>query len=384
MKKIFIISSILLVVVLIFLGIYNFAFNGGGKGAQNTRVAREPKNTEKQFTQHSTAQDATQPKDNKPSQKKEERIIPVTMRRVLSPVIGPNKEKIRFYDKDTGRVLEVPIIGGSERVFSDVPLSGLVYAAWAPDKQRVLTKFVDGGGVRIYMFDHRTGRGTQLKRGIDRVAWTAVGDQILYTFFDQRTRRTTLNVADPDGRNWRILAENIAKGTRFVNVQQSTRVAFWRPPNPFEKTELKIVSLLDTTPKPKTIFKGHYNADFLFSPNGERILISSTQERGSNARMLGVANANGGEYHPLHVPTNIDKCTWAANSKIIYCAYPTGNRDTFWKIDVTTNKKERVIDLDKVVNSSTRYQAFDLFLDPEGQALFFTNAIDGRLYRIAL
>ncbi len=384
MKKVFIISTILLIVVLIFLGIYNFAFNGGGNTiADGIRSVPGQKDNEMQSAQDA----ATQPDsgDNTTSvQKKEEHIIPVTEHRVLSPAIGPHNEKIRFYDKDTGRIFEVPIIGGSERVFSDVPLSGLVYAAWAPDKHRVLTKFVNNGDVRVYMFDHRTGRGKQLKHGIDRIDWTVIGDHILYTFFDQRAQRTTLNVADPDGQNWRVLADDIAKGTRFVNVQQSSRVAFWRPPNPFEETELKVVNLLDATPKPKTIFKGHYNADFLFSPNGERILISSTQKRGSKARMLGVANANGGEYHPLHIPTNVNKCTWAANSRIVYCAYPTGDRDTFWKIDVTTNKKKRVIDLGSVVNSSTRYQAFDLFLDPEGQALFFTNAIDGRLYRIAL
>lgn len=385
MKKVFIISSILLVVVLIFLGIYNFAFN------DTTKTSQKKDTTQKQIAekqQNAAVVKETGSETVKTPQKsvtpKDERIIPVSKRRVVSPTIDQSKEKIRFYDKDTGEVIEVPIIGGNERLFSDVRLPGFVYAAWAPDAQRVLTKFVDKHGVRIYFFDHRTSRGTQLKRGIDRVEWAITGDQILYTFFDNGTRRTTLNIADADGKNWRILAEDIAKGTRFVNVQQSSRIALWRSPNAYEKTDLKVVSLLDTKPKPKTIFSGHYNADFLFSPNGERILISSTQTRGSNARMLGIANADGGEYLNLRIPTNVNKCAWATNSRTIYCAFPTGDRDTFWKIDVTTNKKERILDLDNVIGSSTRYQAFDLFLAPDGQALFFINAIDGRLYRIAL
>ncbi len=386
MKKVFIISSILLVVVLIFLGIYNFAFNDATvstKTAKNTQTRESAQQKAEQKSAAVVTRDAdTAP--STPPKKKDERIVPVTKHRVVSPIIDPTKEKIRFYDKDTGRVMEVPIIGGTERVFSDVPLAHFVYAAWAPDGQRVLTKFVDDRGVRIYFFDHRTGRGIQLKRGIQRVDWTAAGNQIIYTFFDAGARRTTLNVADPDGKNWRILADKVPKGTRFVNIPQSTRIAFWRAPNPYEKTELKVVSLLDTTPQPKKIFGGHYNANYLFSPNGERILISSTQERGSNARVLGVANADGGEYSNLHIPTNVDKCTWASNSRTIYCAFPTGNRDTFWKIDVTTNKKERIVDLDKVVSSSTRYKAFNLFLAPDEQALFFINGLDGRLYRIAL
>ncbi len=396
MKKVFIISSILLSVVLIFLGIYNFAFNDAKDDRVRTNSKRETveraTKTSSEKKTSAVARDVQEKSDDDVARqekvvqrnKKDDRIIPVTKRRVISPTIDKDKGVIRFYDRDTGKVFEVPLIGGTEKVFSDKSLPGLVYVAWAPDKKRVLTKFADKNGVRIYFFDHRTHRGKQLKRGIDRVDWTTAGDQILYTFFDEKTRRTTLNVSKYDGSEWRILAENVAKGTRFTSIPQSSRVAFWRPPNPYELTELNIVSLLDTDPVVKTIFRGHYNADFLFSPDGERILVSSTQNRGSNARMIGVMNINGGEYKNLHVPTNVRKCVWSSNSHIVYCAFPTGDRDTFWKIDVATNKKSRILNLDDVINSGTRYQAFDLFLAPDESALFFTNVLDGRLYRIEL
>ncbi len=392
MKKVFIISTILLIVVLIFLGIANFAFPKEKKGAAQivNSPAQNPR-LDKSDARQDPSEDVSleggvaQQNDPVVAERKNEVIIPVSKRKVIAPVIDRDAEKIRFYDKDTGNVVDIPIIGGGERVFSDVRLNGLVYATWAPDAQRVLTKFInDGGRVKIYSFDHRTGRGTQLKSGVYRVEWTPVGDQILYTFVDGNSQRASLNIADPDGTNWRILADNVTPKTRFVGIPQSSRVAFWPQPDALTKTELKVVSLLDAQPQIRTIFSGHYNADFLFSPDGERILVSSTQERGSSARMIGVANSDGSDYRNLHIPTNVNKCVWASNSRIVYCAFPTGDRDTFWKIDITTNKKERIIDLNNVVASSTRYQAFDMFLSPDGQSLFFVNAIDGRLYRISL
>ncbi len=395
MKKVFIISTILLVTVLIFLGIYTVAMRGNATIAQETgkRTASEKKGSVAPAPQKA-ASGSRETKGNDPyvdkqkvAQKKRarnDRVIVVSSQQVVAPYVDAEKEVIRFYAKD-GTVWEVPIIGGAAKVFSDEQLEDFVYAAWAPDGVRALTKFVGrDGAVRIYFFDHRTQRGTKLKAGIDRVDWTVVGDRIIYTYVDAASRRVTLNIADPDGKNWRVLAQDVPKGTRFVNIPKSSHIAYWRAPNPYEKTELKIVNLLDSTPQPRTIFRGHYNADYLFSPNGERLLISSTTVKGSNARQLGIANARGGEYRPLHIPTNVRKCTWSSDNRTIYCAYPTADRDTFWKIDTTTNKKERVIPIDDVVNASVRYKAFNLFLSPEEDALFFINALDGKLYRINL
>lgn len=387
MKKIFIISSVLLAVVLIFLGIYNFAFRD--TAAPTTPPAKaDTADTAKKPADTAPADDVAAPATDNADQKtarRNEVIISVSQGPVVAPTVDRDKNVIRFYRPD-GTVGEVSIDGGSEKSFADKELTGFAFAVWAPDAQRVLTKFVDRAGARFYSFDHRTARGNQLKGGIDRVAWTAPGDQILYTYFDQFTRRTSLNVAKPDGSGWRMLADDVAKGSRFVHVPQSSRVAYWRAPNRDEEGRLSVVSLVDAVPRPKVIMSRHYNADYLFSPDGERILVSSTQKKGDGDgnRVLGVANANGGEYQNLQIPTNVQKCVWASNSRVVYCAFPTGERDTFWKIDVTTNKKDRIVDLDNVVTATARYQAFDLFLSPDGTSLFFVNRLDSRLYRIAL
>jgi Tol biopolymer transport system component len=375
MKKIFIVSAVLLFVVLVFLGIYNFAFR-----TDTPTVATEVEDqittattTSSEAVSTSTIQDVPQDK-----------IIPVTMAKVLSPVIDKENNRIKFYDQATGHVLGTIITGGTEKVISDVDLKDLVYVAWAPNTEQVLTKFSSSGNIRVYSYDHRTSSGTQLKSGIERVDWTTLGDQIVYIYHDKKTNQYSLDIALPDGSGYRTLVRNIDKYTYFDNVPQSSRIAFWPAPNAHTKTQLRVISLADKNARPKTIFTGQYNADFLFSPDGNHILVSSTQERGSNKRMLGVMNSNGGEYRNLQIPTNVSKCVWSHNSQYVYCALPTGDRDTFWKINIATREQERIIDLDNISASSTTYNAFDLLLTPDGDAIFFVNRIDGHLYRITL
>jgi hypothetical protein len=55
--------------------------------------------------------------------------------------------------------------------------------------------------------------------------------------------------------------------------------------------------------------------------------------------------------------------------------------DTFWKIDTLTGEKSRIVDLNKIISS---YDATDLFFNTDESILFFTNRLDGKLYRIML
>ncbi len=392
MKKVFIVSAVLLLVVLIFLSIYNFAYRpkdeavrpirdvadlGSGSGGVS---GGEP------FSQAGGGGGEVGDGGNKPPVEEavDDKIIPVTTFPVISPVIDEEQGVIRVYDKTNGKLKEIPVNGGAERTVDETELPNLVYAAWAPDRQKVLTKFVSGGRTNIYFYDHKLKNGVKLKDGIFRVDWTPNGDQILYLYRDSARKRISLNVAQPDGGNWRVLANNLKENMRFAGIPQSTRVILYDAPGPNTKTRLRMVSLIDRAPRPKTVFEQGYNADFLPSPTGEKILVSLASQRGSNERFLGLINSGGGNYQPLNIPTNVSKCTWSQNGKFIYCALPTGDQDTFWKINTITNEQERLIDLESITSSQTKYKAFNLMLAPDASALFFVNALDGKLYRISL
>ena len=149
----------------------------------------------------------------------------------------------------------------------------------------------------------------------------------------------------------------------------------------------------------KKLFSGKFGADYLWSPTGDRLLVSTSYTKGGSQIGLGIANAGGGEFHTLDVPTFVSKATWASDGETVYYALPLGipsgavfpndyfgkpihTTDMFWKMDVVTGKKDRIID-----NSNMNGKDFDsigLFLSPDMKFLFFTNRNDGHLYRIEL
>ena len=109
-------------------------------------------------------------------------------------------------------------------------------------------------------------------------------------------------------------------------------------------------------------------------------------------------NSQGGQLQSLMFPTFASKCVWSQDSKNLYCALPgdisdsavlpndwqeskISTTDTFWKIDIATSKKDRLVDPEKIQGS---FDAFNPFLSPDEKTLFFTNKSDGKLYKLSL
>jgi hypothetical protein len=92
----------------------------------------------------------------------------------------------------------------------------------------------------------------------------------------------------------------------------------------------------------------------------------------------------------------VKKCVWSTDSKSLFCALP-GNipetsilpndwqegklqtTDTFWKIEVATGEKERLIEIEKISGS---FDVLEPFLSQDEKTLFFSNKADGKLYRL--
>ena len=55
--------------------------------------------------------------------------------------------------------------------------------------------------------------------------------------------------------------------------------------------------------------------------------------------------------------------------------------DTFWKIDITSGKKERLVDPEKIGSS---YDVLNPFLSPDEKSLFFVSKSDGKLHKLSI
>jgi hypothetical protein len=265
---------------------------------------------------------------------------------------------------------------------------------WSPDKDKVITSFGNNGNSTFFSHDFGSNQSKKLPSGMDSVVWSSSGDRIIYKFYDPKAQKRSINISNSDGSNWTKLTDTDSKNVSLAMIPQSSLVAFWNSPTSSEPTTLDAV---DTTGgATKTIFLGKFGADYLWSPSGDETLISSVDSKGGSKISLGTINKDGGNYIDLGVSTFASKCVWSKDGKTIYCAVPTfpdqdmtlpddylsgkiSSQDTFFKIDLSTGKQQKITDLN---NLNAAYDAQDLFLSSDESSLFFVNKLDGRLYRI--
>ncbi len=383
LKKVFIISSVILSVILVFGGIYYFAFQE--KTPEITKETEKKDTVKTDESKQDTAESQTG-----------EKIKALTDEAVIAPVLSGDGERIKYYDRSTGNVFEILLSGAGKRTISDVNLTGLVKVVWSPDKDNVISVFEKNGVVERYLYDYNTKSGVKLKEGMEYVVWTNLGDKILYKYYDAKTKKRSLSIADPDGSNWKNLTDIPSRDILIAPVPQTSLISFWNSPDGFEETNLQTIGIAGG--EAKKVFSGKFGADYLWSPGGQKALIGSSETKGSSKITLAAINANGGEYQNLNIPTLASKCVWSKDNKTLYYALPGSipdgsvmpndyqnkkfyTRDSFWRVDVTTGKKERIVELNEITRN---LDATDLFLSPPEDKLFFVNRTDGKLYKIEL
>ncbi|KKP97334.1 MAG: hypothetical protein US25_C0084G0002 [Candidatus Moranbacteria bacterium GW2011_GWE1_36_7] len=377
MKKLFIISATLLLVVLIFLGVYNFAFK------QNSGVELKSANP--------IASEVSKVilSENK------EKITPISDGAVLGAVVNKKTEKIRYYELATGFVWESSSDGKEKQQVTSTKVAGLKNVSWSPDRNMVLTMAEKEEKTFFYLYDHVSKKSTLLKDGLDNVVWDNIGTKIFYKYFNADTKEKTLNVSNPDGSDWQKIADVADRNLSISAVPLTSTVSFWNFPNAKEETKLRIVGV--TGGEIKTILSDKYGADYLWSPKGDKALVSSLQNKDSKSVMLGIVSIDG-KYQDLNIPTFVSKCVWAEDNKTLYYALPGempfdavmpddyqnnkfNTSDTFWKMDIATGEKERIIE---AVDIKEKYDSSSLFLSATEDALYFINKRDHKLYRISL
>ena len=178
----FIVSAVLLGVVLFFLGIYNFVFK------KNTPIVAQP-----------TAQEIANEAQKKAAQKDSEKISAISSQPVLGPVFDKKSETVLYYSAKDGTVWTSNPDGSGKKQTSNKTLNGLKNVLWSQDHSQVLTTFEKDGQQIFYQYDYKTNKGVQLKNGLDTVVWDGPGVKIFYKYYDSKSQKRSINIANPDG-----------------------------------------------------------------------------------------------------------------------------------------------------------------------------------------
>lgn len=375
MRKAFIISLVLLLITMFFFGIYN-VFNKKTKTAE------------------SVPSEIAQPLAE-PSKQEAVKIAAISDFGVLGPIVYKSSGKLRYYSKEDGTVWESDLNGGDKVKIENFKLSGLQDVTWSSNGKDSISEFSGEGNHYFYAFNHTSGTGVKLRQGIDYVVWDDTGSKILYKFFDASTKKRSIVTSKIDGADGLTLAEIPYFKVSLKQIPHTSIVSFWNYPSANEEGLLKTVSTLGG--ESKTIFSGRFGSDYLWSPDGTMAVVSSLDQKGGKNISLGIFKMSDASYSDIGIPTLAQKTVWSSDNKTLYYALPLfpGNSavlpddyqsgkitttDTFWKVDISTGKKERIIDPNQITE---KYDASSLILSPSEDVLLFINRIDGKLYRIS-
>jgi hypothetical protein len=324
-----------------------------------------------------------------------EKIMAISEKGVVGAVFDKKNQDIKYYDSQNGTVWRISPEGKEKTQVSEAVLKGLKSVLWSPDNTKVLTIIEKNGRDFFYEYDYSSNKGIPLKEGLDSVTWDNIGAKIFYKYYDAVNNKRSLNIANPDGSSWQKIADIEARNISIESVPLSAAVSYWNFPSANEETKLQIVSA--TGGDARTIFSGKWGADYLWAPDGSKLIVSSLTENKGGSTTLGFVSLNG-EYQDLGVPTFASKCVWSQDSNTIYYTIPGGipegsiipndyndnkftTKDTFWKMNSSTGEKERIVEV-KDING--QYDASNLFLSADESSLYFINKVDQKLYRIEL
>lgn len=378
-KKVFWVSLAFFLITLLFLGVYQFAY----KHNASDPVADPKKKAELE------AKEATEPVIT-------QSLAFETFLRETVQFPGAARDGLYFYSP-TDRSLKRANYKGDEvaTVFRNLP-GTVKRLLWSPVYIGALAQIERDGESLWYFLDLRNQSEVPLKPEMSRLAWNTLGDGIYYQFTDPKTGLRSLNQSRFDGTEWKKLADLGTNDHFIATIPQSSQVSFWKRPNGLEEGALESMSI--TGESRKTLVSGKFGGDFLWSPDGRSVLIGSVEARGSAKPMVAVADDTGSNYRDLKIPTLVNKMTWSRDSRTLYFAQPGAfpqdailpndyfgrpihTKDTFWKMNLKTGKRERLVPLDEM---SRGFDATELFLAPDESYLFFIERESGRLYRINL
>ena len=391
-KKALIIVSVLLVLSLGSLLVYNYFFRPTSPGAETGSGGALPSASPGQNAGTGSAGSLPGGTTGQTGQNQTAlKIKPISKEAVLSPTIGEDGQTVKYYARANGHIWESDFLGANLKKISAATLNGLIKAVWSPDAGKVIGIFSDNDKIKKYFYDYTNNQSALLGEKVGFVAWSPDSKKIAYEFIDPVNGQNNISTANPDGTNYK----NIFK-TRLDNLivewPSKEKISLRQPPSGLAQGILYAIN--SATGDFNKILSDIYGLSVKWSPKADKILYSSTDDRGRNPKLT-LSDETGANSKDLKLAGIADKCAWSKDDRTIFCALPqelSANAiwpddyykglvilsDDFYKINLETGDKTKILGSSDQVS----YDAQELFLSPKEDYLFFINKRDGLLYSL--
>jgi len=359
---------------------------------------RQAKN--KQAVGQSTAETEQANESSEPTAQpaqSEELLPPKRISKLIStPVDGlaikPGTNLALFYQG--GNFLTIDPYTGKRSTLAAYPLGEFRSLEWNREKDKLLVGYGYERGYFIYDLSNNSFK--KFRDKIDVAAWNYAGDKIVYKYYNAKSKRRKIRIADLDGANSIVLVNNLPyRKVDFLPKPPTDKICYF--PVPDIKLRGHLVCL---APKrdDREEYAGNRGGDYLWSPDGSKLLTSFVKSPVENKLSLAVIEDSLQPAKELGFATTVKKCVWSGDNLHVYCALLGGapvdlplpnaweeknfySRDTFWKINTDTGEKERLVEPEDIPEE---LDVVDLVLDPEENFLFFRNRRDGSLWLLNL
>lgn len=374
LKKILIILIILLVLILGVLVVYNFFLK------EKEEISTEPSTTP--TTSPTTPSQTTQ--DSLHS-----RIKIISQEPVLEPAI--DNQKVKYYLKSNGNVFESNFDGSESNRISSSILPGISKTIWSPNKNKVIIILEENGLLKKYLYDFQTEKLTSLDQSTRYIVWSPIEDKIVYQYYDSQTEDNNISIANPDGSQWTNVLQTRMKNL-IIEWPSPNKISLRTKPSGLAQSVIYTIDLI--TNNLQKILKETYGLTALWSPLGDKLLFSETNDQGKNLK-LKIADFNKQTIGELDFVTLPEKCAWSQDNRTIFCAIPKNVSDSavlpddyykglvsfaddFWRINLDTGEATRIF------QTTEAFDAGRLLLSPLEDYLLFIDKKNGLLYSLEL
>ncbi len=364
-KKILIITAVILVVIFVVLIIYNLFFkkqpltppSSPGEIPPITEIAPETK----------------------------ERLIALTEETVLGAGLSPDG-KINYLAWD-GAINQIDPDGQSNTKLGTVASEKISRVEFSGDGKKIsLRQTLPSGQNRYLIFDLEAKTIKALPQNMEASAFEPKGSKIAMVLLDKGLRQ--LVIVDDQAKTTAIASTKIPDV--MLDWPTSNLIALTTRPSGLAYGLLYLADI--KTKKINHIIGNTYGLTALFSPVGDKVLVSKTDDNGLNLK-LDVLDLIKKTEKKMDLFTLPEKCVWAQDNRSLFCSrFETNNEfvmpddyykgklrpgsETIVKINIETGEQKEII---KIPTDATA-----MFLSTNETYLFFINKIDGRLYRLTL